>query len=369
MMDPRPSKRRRRLRWPILLLVLLGLVGLVSCTHVGYYAHSVWGGAKVLAKRKPVDRLIADESTPEDLRQRLRLTVEMREFAVERLGLPDNDSYRSYSDLERPYALWNVVAAPELSVDAKSWCFLFAGCVSYRGYFSEARAEKFAGKMRRDGYDVDVGGVTAYSTIGWFADPLLSTFIERPEPYLAGLIFHELAHQVAYVEGDSTFNESFAMAVEEEGAERWLTHRGLHDQIESYRLYKRWEKEFAELALSYRERLEEAYAADEPEDWKREQKARILDELRSAYSGLKESWGGYAGFDGWFDRDVNNARLALIGVYHELIPGFLALLETHGGDLESFYAAVEELAKLDRDVRHTRLEGLAAGGRPEGRTQ
>ena len=327
MMELRRSERRRfRFRWWILTASLVGLVALASCTHIGYYSQSLLGGAKVLAKREPVSRLISDESTSAELRERLELALEMRDFAVTHLGLPDNDSYREYSDLERRYAVWNVVAAPELSVAPKTWCFLFVGCVSYRGYFSEQKAERFADRMRSKGYDVDVGGVTAYSTIGWFADPLLSTFIGRSETYLAGLIFHELAHQVVYIKGDSMFNESFAMAVEEEGALRWLEHRGMTDQIDSYRRSKAWEKEFSELVLDYREQLEAVYAADETDDWKRRRKEETLADLKAAYEGLKDGWGGYSGYDGWFDRDLNNARLALVGVYHQLVPGFLALL-------------------------------------------
>lgn len=346
-------------RWTLpgiaMALFLLG-----SCTNLGYYSHSVWGGAKVLSRRKSVARLIADEGTPSQLRDRLALALEMRAFAVSELHLPENSSYSKYADLNRQYAMWNVVAAPELSISPETWCFLFAGCVSYRGYFSEERAQRFAKKMHGRGYDVDVGGVAAYSTIGWFADPLLSTFIERPEPHLAGLLFHELAHQQVYIKGDTTFNESFAMAVEEEGALRWLASRGLHDQMESYRLLKGWEKQFSELVLSYRERLAEAYGAEESDDWKRHRKAEILESLRRDYDELKNDWGGYSGFDGWFDRDLNNARLALIGAYHQLVPSFLALLERHQGRLDTFYLEVEEISRVPAEDRRRRLEAALA---------
>jgi predicted aminopeptidase len=337
---------------------VLALAILASCSNLGYYSQSLWGGAKVLAKRQSVERLIADEETPPELRETLSLALEMRDFAVSDLGLPENASYRKYSDLGRPYAMWNVVAAPELSVAPETWCFLIAGCVAYRGYFSEDRARRFGEKMSAQGYDVDVGGVAAYSTIGWFADPLLNTFVGRPEPYLAGLIFHELAHQQVFIKGDTTFNESFAMAVEEAGALRWLAHRDLDDQVESFRQVKRWEEEFSELMLSFRERLAEAYASDHPDEWKRSRKRDVFDELEADYGKLKESWGGYNGFDGWFGRDLNNARLALIGVYHQLVPGFLALLERHEGEFSAFFAEVEEIAKLPIAERHARLEAL-----------
>jgi len=348
---PRPGRRR----WTFLAIGIALLLS-VSCTHLGYYSQSLWGGAKVLAKRRSVESLIADESTSPELRARLELAVEMREFAVARLSLPDNDSYRNYTSLDRQYAMWNVVASEELSIAPETWCFAIAGCVAYRGYFSEQRADRFAEKLQRRGYDVDVGGVAAYSTIGWFADPLLSTFIERPEPHLAGLIFHELAHQKVFVKGDTGFNESFAMAVEEQGAIRWLQSRGLHDQIESYQLVKRWEKEFSELIETYRQQLAAAYSTAEPDAWKRQRKSEIFGDLRDAYEALKTSWGGYTGLDGWFGRDLNNARLALIGVYHQLVPAFLALLESHQGQFELFFAEVAEIAALDFEQRRRRLE-------------
>jgi predicted aminopeptidase len=238
----KPRRVRRRWAW---VAILLALAVLASCSNVAYYSQSLWGGAKVLAKRKSVARLIADEQTSPEMRETLSRALEMRDFAVSDLALPDNSSYRKFSDLGRPYVMWNVVAAPELSVAPETWCFMIAGCVAYRGYFSEQRARHFGEKMSERGYDVDVGGVAAYSTIGWFADPLLNTFISRPEPYLAGLLFHELAHQQVFIKGDTMFNESFAMAVEEVGALRWLAHRDLDDQVESYRLVKRWEKEFS----------------------------------------------------------------------------------------------------------------------------
>ena len=356
---PRGSRPRGRVKW-VVPLIVVGLMALGSCTNMGYYAQSLSGGAKVLRKRRPVEKVLADSETSDELRAKLELAVEMREFASQGLALPDNDSYRKYADLARRYAVWNVVAAPELSVAPKTWCFAIAGCVAYRGYFSEAKAEKFAAKMRRQGYDVDVGGVAAYSTIGWFADPLLNTFINRQEEHLAGLIFHELAHQQLFVKGDTMFNESFAMTIEEEGALRWLESRGLEDRIASYRLLKRRERQFAELVAEFRGRLAEVYSAEESDEWKRRRKEETLLELRLAYEGLKEDWEEYSGFDGWFDRDLNNARLALIGVYHQLVPAFQELLERHEGQLEPFYREVAEIAALDAVERHARLTGASA---------
>lgn len=359
---PRPAAGWRRSLVAAAVVVGAGVVA--SCTHLGYYAQSLVGGAKVLLERRPVAKVISDPATAPELRRQLELAVEMRAFAVSDLALPDNESYLTYVALERPYAMWNVVAAPELSIEPATWCFLITGCVAYRGYFSERRAERFAGKLRRRGYDVDVDGVAAYSTAGWFADPLLSTFIERPEPYLAGLLFHELAHQQLFIQDDTTFNESFAMAVEEIGAVRWLEMRGLGDRVASYRLVRSWEKEFTELVMTYRNRLDGIYRSDEPAEWKRDRKAETLAELRAAYDRLKASWGGYDGFDGWFEHDLNNARLALIGVYHQLVPAFLELLERHDGDLVAFYAAAAEIAALPAEERWQRMAELAPDDTP-----
>jgi len=327
--DPaKPRRLGRRWAW---VSILAALAVLASCSNLGYYSQSLWGGASVLVKRKSVERLIADEQTSPEMREKLSRALEIRDFAVMNLALPDNASYRKFSDLERPYAVWNVVAAPELSIVPERWCFLIAGCVAYRGYFSEQRARRFGEKMSARGFDVDVGGVAAYSTVGWFADPLLSTFIDRPEPHLAGLLFHELAHQQVFIKGDTMFNESFAMAVEEEGALRWLAHRGLDEQMDAYRQVQ-------------------------PDEWKRSRKREILDDLEASYAELKAGWGGYAGFDGWFGRDLNNARLALIGVYHELVPAFLALLADHDSALEPFYTEVERISKMPLAERHALLE-------------
>jgi predicted aminopeptidase len=358
---------RRRGRAGVLVAGAAALALLASCSHLGYYTRSIVGGAKVLSKRRPVAAVIADPATDEALRGQLELALRMRDFAVSDLGLPDNGSYRKYSDVGDSYVVWNVVAAPELSVAPKTWCFLIVGCVAYRGYFSEQRAERFAEDLRHRGYDVDVGGVEAYSTAGWFADPILSTFIDLPEPYLAGLLFHELAHQRVLVKGDTAFSESFAMAVEEEGAMRWLAARGLQDEIEAYRELKRRERRFSELVLGYRDRLERLYAADESDEWKRRRKAETLDALRHDYEALKGDWQGYAGFDGWFSRDLNNARLALLGVYHQWVPAFQELLRSQGGRLEAFSEGVEALAALPPESRERALgELLAAAEVPEG---
>ncbi len=231
----RPLRRRPRVLALAAVVVLAGLAA--SCGSVRYYSQAVWGGADVLVKRKPIDRLLEPgraQVLSAATRERLRLSQEIRDFASRELGLPDNRSYRSYADLGRPYQVWNVVAAPRLSLEPKTWCYPFAGCAAYRGYFNERAARRHGDRLAAGGYDVRVGGVAAYSTLGWFADPVLNTFLDYAEADFAALIFHELAHQVVYVKDDSAFNESFATAVEVEGVRRWLRSLG-RDERTSFR--------------------------------------------------------------------------------------------------------------------------------------
>jgi predicted aminopeptidase len=343
---------RRRI---LAAVVLLGFLALAAgCGSLGYYAQAVRGGLAIACRKRPIAHLLADPAVEPGLKARLRSVQELRDFAVRELALPDDASYRSYADLGRPYATWTVVAAPELSIEPLSWCFPVAGCVSYRGYFSRAGAERFAARLAAQGHDVDVGGVAAFSTLGWFADPVLNTFVELPEADLAGLLFHELAHQVAYVRDDTTFNESFATAVELAGVGRWLAARGRAGEIEAFRLAQAREDEVARLVLAFRARLAEAYAAPQGAGWKRARKAEILAELRRAYRARAETWGG-SRHEGWFDAGLNNARLASFGAYHELVPDFEALLARQEGDLSRFYAEVRRLARLPAAQRQVVL--------------
>ncbi|MCP3964712.1 MAG: aminopeptidase [bacterium] len=364
MRETSDQPKRRRLLWWVLPLLMLPF--LLSCSTVGYYGQAAYGQARIMLQRRDIARLVTDPDTPEDLRGQLAAVQNIREFASARLGLPPGGSYRSYVELppeadggRRRAVVWNVVAAPELDVTPKVWCFPVAGCVSYRGYFSEARARKFAGRLARDGWDVDVAGASAYSTLGWFDDPVLSTVIDYPEVHLAGLLFHELAHQLVYVQDDSRFNESFARTVEIEGVKRWIEATGQDPAtLEGYLDGKRREEKFVELVLSYRDRLQEMYTGDESPDRKRQRKGELFDDLARDYRQLRSSWGedeNAIGYDRWFERELNNARLVSVGVYHDFVPGFQALLEQHGGDLESFYTAVRELAELPPEEREARL--------------
>ena len=340
--------------WLSMLLAL----GLAGCAALGYYGQSIGGQWEVLIKRRPIAELLDDPATPADLKPKLELILRLRAFAGGELQLPDNDSYRSYADLERPYAVWNVYAAPEFSLTPKEWCFPFVGCVAYRGYFAKHEAEAFAVELRRQGHDVHVGGAAAYSTLGWFHDPMLSTLIHRPEADLAGLMFHELAHQVVYARDDSAFNESFATTVELEGARRWLTMNGTPQQLDDYLAAKQRRARFVALIMRYRTRLAALYATDVTDAHKRAAKAGIFSELRAEYA--RQIADGKLGDDyrRWFERDLNNARLVPIGVYHEYVAAFQALLAQEMGDWTAFYRSVQRLAELPKEQRHAQLNVL-----------
>jgi predicted aminopeptidase len=311
---------------------------LAGCTSLGYYSHSIKGGLGILTRRRSIESLLADAATPPELRARLELVLDIREFAGRELALPLGGSYRSYVDLERPYAVWTVVAAEELSSEPVEWCFLIAGCVSYRGYFSPEKAERFAGKLRRKGLETDVGGAAAFSTLGWFSDPVLSSFVDYPDSELAGLVFHELAHQRLYVKVDTTFNESFATVVELEGVRRWLLQDGREEALAAYRAA--------------------VYTEERSEEWKRARKEELFEELRQAYRDLETSWGEPSRYGTWFGDGLNNARLASLGAYYDLVPAFETLLAQADGDLNFLYDEAAALGKLPKADRREGLREL-----------
>jgi predicted aminopeptidase len=327
-----------------------------GCTSLGYYWQSVGGQIDVWRKERPVEEVIADAATPEKLQQQLKRVREVRDFASRELGLPDNASYRRYADLDRPFVVWNVFAAPEFSMQPVQWCFPFAGCVSYRGYFSKENADRFAAGIASEGQDVYVGGVPAYSTLGWFADPVLNTFIHYPDFELARLMFHELAHQVVYAPGDTAFNESFAVAVEQEGVRRWLAKAGDGVQREGYERANRARAGFIGLVEKYRQQLEALYKTRLAPAAMRDRKQAILAEMESEYRGQRKELG--AGYDRWFAQSPNNAKIASVAIYTQLVPAFEALLARENGDLARFYAAVRALAALPKEERDASLRSL-----------
>ena len=332
---------------------------LPGCSALSYYWQAFNGQMEVRRLSRPVEAVLADTATGAELKRKLAYALRVRDFAGRELGLPDNRSYRLYADLQRPYVVWNVFAAPELSLELKTQCFPVAGCVPYRGYFSKEAAEARAAEMRVAGDDVHVGGVPAYSTLGWFDDPLLNTFIGYPDLEIARLIFHELAHQVAYVKDDAAFNESYAVAVEEEGIKRWAKAHAGAAEMRSYEAFKGRQRELVALLMNARTALADVYAKRADDTTRRVGKARVIETLKAEYETLKGGWSlnpdEAKRYDDWFYRDLNNARLGSVAVYTEYVPMFARLIAREGGDMQQFHAAVKALAALSREDRIKRL--------------
>ncbi len=342
-------------RWLVTVLSINLLLGSTGCAQLSYYTQAAQGQLGLVASAKPIDQWLADPKVSDQLKQRLTRAQQIRKFAVQELGLPDNGSYTRYAELNRPYVVWNVIATPELSMKPVQWCFPVAGCVDYRGYYRKEDAQRFAHNLRSQGYEVRVSGVPAYSTLGWFNDPVLSTFIAYPEAEVARMLFHELAHQVAYAPGDTPFNESFATTVESIGVEQWLDKHGNPDSREHYNEFRQRKRDFIDLLTQHRQRLEEVFASDISDDEKRNQKALVIASLKQSYQQIKEAkWGGYPGYDQWFSEPITNAHFVLVATYEELVPAFQAL-HAKSGSLKKFYADVQVMAKQNKARRREQL--------------
>jgi predicted aminopeptidase len=338
-----------------LTLTIFVLLGVTGCAQLGYYMQAMQGQMSLMSNARPINQWLADPSVNDELKNRLKRVAEIRNFAAHELGLPDNDSYKNYADLKRRYVMWNVVATPELSIKPNKWCFPVAGCVDYRGYYNKAAAQEYADDLYLQGFDVRVSGVPAYSTLGWFNDPVLSTFIDYPEAELARLVFHELAHQVAYAQNDSQFNESFATTVEEIGVERWLASQDNASLNKDYQVFQQRREDFLALLQRHRQQLEEIYRSADSDAEKRIRKQQIFASLQTQYTEIKrDRWADFAGYDRWFAGPMSNAHFALVATYHELVPAFRNLLATQK-DLPAFYRSVRSLAKLDKATREQRL--------------
>lgn len=339
-----------------------------GCTELVYYWQSATGHMELMRAARPVDDVLEDADASQALRDRLRLTQRIRAYAVSELGLPDNASYRVYADLKRPAVVWNVVAAPELSLELKTWCFPVTGCVGYRGYFREADARQMARELEVEKLEVSVYGVPAYSTLGWFSDPLLNTFIDYPEGELARLIFHELAHQMVFAAGDTVFNESFATAVERLGGARWLASQGSAQARAEFAQSEARRLAFRSLTLATRARLAAIYEEKAPGQRtsaeKLAMKKRAMLEFREAWAKLKAEWGGdpseYRGYDAWVSR-ANNAAFGAQAAYDDLVPAFEALFRREGESWTRFYAAARKLAELPYDQRRIALKETPGG--------
>ena len=324
---------------------------LAGCETLAYYTQAIGGQLELSTRARPLDSVMEDPVTSADLRAKLALARRIRDFASSDLGLPDNESYRRYADLGRPFVVWNVVATLEFSTNALESCFPVVGCVTYRGYFGEDDAREHAAALRAQGHDVQVSGIPAYSTLGWFDDPLLSTFIRYPEAELARLVFHELAHQVVYVKGDTVFNESFAVAVERAAVRRWLAAQKRESNYAAFLAARERQREFIALVESARARLDRVYGLGIERAPMRAAKREAFGEFTREYAALKASWGGFAGYDRIVGTAPDNALLASITAYSKYVPGFERMLEAEGANLPRFYAAVKRLADLPKTER------------------
>lgn len=310
------------------------------------------GQLDVLARSRPIDDAAADPATTEGARARLALVVEAREFAVHELGLPDGKSFRRYADLGRPYAIWSVVATPEFSIEPRRWCFPIAGCVAYLGFFDQDEAHARADRLAvKGGDDVSVGGVATYSTLGHLPDPVFNTMLLWREPRLLGTIFHELAHEQLYVADDTEFNEAYASVVATAGIRRWYAARQPSPELDEWERQEAREREFAALLAAARGRLSTLYASGVPGPEMRIAKEREFGRLKFEYAQLRARWGGYAGYDAWFGRALNNAHLAAVATYEDCVPGLTRELDA-AGSLPAFYRRAAELAEMPLAQRH-----------------
>lgn len=335
-------------------VLVLAACSLSACS-LPYYVQAIHGQLHLLRMRTPIREVLTDPQTSAKLKAELTRVEQIRKFAVDVLDLPDNASYTTYVDLGRPYVVWNVVAAKEFSVQPVHWCFPFAGCVSYRGFFHRAAAERFRAKLDARGYDTYSGGTTAYSTLGYFADPVLNTMLAGGDEYVAGVLFHELAHQRLYVKGDSDFDEAFAMAVEQYGVVRWLKQRHDPAALAAYRRRLQWQGDFAELVARQQRRLAKIYSGPGDPAQKRAAKAAAFAEMRRDYEAMKrQRWGGASDYDVWFAQHLNNASLAAVATYRRWLPALRDQLREIG--LSAFYTEMAQLAALPQSARNRQLK-------------
>jgi predicted aminopeptidase len=331
------------------------LAALPGCGSL-YLAQAARGQWQVMRERQPIDKVVEDKATSAALRARLTEVTEARDFASRELGLPNNASYRSYADIKRPFVVWNVVATPEFSVEPRKWCFPIAGCVAYRGYFSENRARAFASSLKAKRFDVTVGGIPAYSTLGRIADPVLNTMLRYADAQLAAMIFHELSHQLVYVAGDTAFSEAFAVTVEQAGLERWLRLRGREKELEQYQAQQVYQRETVALFLRRRAELKRLYASKIAPAIMRKRKQAVLVVLsRELLERERSSGGPPTIYSEWIAEGLNNAHLASVATYFNCVPGFERLLAEEGGDLQMFYLKARQLAGRPRAERYARL--------------
>ena len=344
----------------VILWILICWATLWGCQTAQYYSQAIDGQYRIFLKRQPISEILADSNSPEPLRESLMFILKVRKFAENELQLPVNNHYLTYVDLKRPFVLWNVFAAPEFSLTPKTWCYPVAGCAAYRGYFDETNARQYAQKLSKESYDVYVGGVTAYSTLGWFDDPVLSTFIRFSEARTAALIFHELAHQMIYVKDDTAFNESFATFVEQEGLRRWQLATGSERIYSEYLRQDRRRRQFVQLIMHYRLKLDLLYQTDLRPSEKRVRKKTIFSELRNEFNQLKTHHIELSAYDAWMNQSLNNAKISSVVAYHDFLPAFRKMLAQNTGEIDQFFEACRQLTQKGKAERHQLLESYMA---------
>ncbi|HSR61990.1 MAG TPA: aminopeptidase [Gammaproteobacteria bacterium] len=349
-----PTIGFRRPIFPFTILAALFIALTPGCSSIAWYAQSVAGQLEISGRQQPISEVLQDEGLTPHVRRQLERVRDIRDFAATELGLPDNNSYREYADLDRDYVVWNVFAAPKLSLEALEWCYLFVGCLNYRGYFDRNDASQLARELQEQGFDVFTGGVAAYSTLGWFDDPVLNTMLRWDEARLATVIFHELAHQLLYIRDDTKFNEAFADTVAVTGVRRWLEQHGTPAMRRNHKIMREQEDAFLSLVFRYRDRLSGIYASSRPDALKLAEKKRLLAEMTMEYRRMNE--GRASGrYDDWFE-NVNNASLLAVITYRDYLPGFRALLAYSDYNLPDFYRLAEELGHCPPAQRRRILE-------------
>ena len=331
---------------------MISIFMVAGCAGPAFYTQAISGHLELMNGRTEINEILADNKTDPALQQRLKLAMEIRSFAIEQLGLPDNGSYTEFVQTGRPAVTWNVVAAPEFSIEPKRWCFIVSGCVSYRGYFEQHKAVRFSNKLEKKSYDVTVSPAIAYSTLGWFDDPLLDTMLQYQDDQLAAVIFHELAHQQLYVKGDTEFSESYASFVEETGVREWLKSRGSEKLLARRQAMNEASTEFNELIRITREQLNEVYTSGSGEEEMRKQKKVVFTNMESEYQLMVDaSWGGQDYYRSWFSRELNNAQLALINLYQGGGCAFEKLYQSAGGNMLLFQQLAAGRGALSKQKR------------------
>ena len=350
------GNRRQIIIFSILFILLITL--LCGCDSLKYYSQGISGHFKLMAKVQPINDVLLLKSTPTDTRKLLNTALHARAFAIHHLKLPNNQSYRGYADLNRKRVTWNVIATPPLSMKPYLSCFPITGCLSYRGYFNEMDAKKFASQLQEKKYETYIGGSTAYSTLGWFHDPIVSPMLQYGEARLVETLFHELAHQQLYIKDDSDFNEAFATTVGENGTREWLkqTHP---DKLQRYTDFLRHYHAFLSLLNRTSQRLKSTYEGDQNDAFKLSRKQHIIHQLKLDYQLFKQQHDDYSGFDKWFEKPINNPRLAIVSVYHELVPDFERWLNACHNDYSRFYDKIEIISKLPKNKRMIALKKAA----------